>query len=625
MCGISGFVDFAKKSSVEHLKIMNDTLVHRGPDGSGYEFFENETAQTALGHRRLSIIDLSEAGHQPMYYKHFCISFNGEIYNYAEIKKTLETSGHVFKSHSDTEVVLHAFEEWGVKMLDQFIGMFSFVIYDQLNLELICFRDRAGAKPFYYYFHNDLFLFASELKAFHQHPRFKKIISKQGLSQYFRKGYISAPITIFEHCHKLLPAHYLKISLHSKKVETIRYWNVLDAYRKPTLQLSEEEAKANLLSILKSAFQYRMVADVPVGIFLSGGYDSSLVTAILQHESTQPIHTFTIGFQEDHFNESSQAKKVADFLGTKHSSHICSKQEALDIIPELPWVFDEPLMDNSIIPTILVSRLAKKEVTVALSSDAGDEIFAGYTTYDHLLKFEGYRKLWPQPILNAGASLLNALPLSSLPGISESILNKQFKLGGLLNADNILEANEKINAVMSERTLSHLLHEVSLADLILPDFKLSSLNTLLANDYLHYMCDDVLMKVDRACMSASLEGREPFLDHRIVEFAAQLPESMKYRNGIKKYLLKEITHDYLPKSMMDRPKKGFSIPINQWLRNELRELVNEQINYTSIQQYGILNTKKVMELKRDWEQGKLYNPEIIWQLLVFQLWLQKWM
>lgn len=625
MCGIAGFIDFNCTSSREILQQCTDTLVHRGPDGSGYEFIGNDQVQIGLGHRRLSIIDLSEAGHQPMAYQHLTISYNGEVYNFAEIKATLEQAGHRFSSHSDTEVILHAYAEWGTAMLQHFIGMFAMVIYDHHKQELLCIRDRAGAKPFYYYFHEGLFLFASELKAFHAHPAFKKEISPIGLSQYFRQGYISAPHTIFTHCAKLRPGHFMQVDLKRRTLLETAYWKVEHAYRQPILDISEAEAKSHLQAILQSAFRYRMVADVPVGIFLSGGYDSSLVTAMLQRESATPLHTFTIGFREAAYNEAAEARKIAEHLGTHHTEYFCTRQEALDIIPELPLVYDEPMMDNSAIPTILVSRLARKQVTVALSSDAGDEIFAGYTTYDHLLAFD--KRFGPLPAFARKqlAAMMRAFPVSKLPGMPQRSIDRYHKMAALLESENLVQANEQINALMDRSLLGSLLPGMQAPPPAAGAPGINGLNALLAHDYLNYMCDDVLVKVDRAGMSTSLEGREPFLDHRIVEFAAQLPAHLKYRKGMKKYILREITHDLLPKDMMDRPKQGFSVPIDEWLKTDLRDLVDEYLSPERLKQQDLLDVNTVMALRRRFEQGTLPNRQLIWQLLVFRLWAEKWM
>lgn len=387
MCGISGFVDFAKNSNQQLLEKMNRIMAHRGPDGEGYAMYQTNNAVIGLGHRRLSIIDLSEGGKQPKSYKNLHITFNGEIYNYLEIKKRLEDKGHIFNSHSDTEVVLHAYEEWGLEAVQQFVGMFAFVIYDDIANKLIAYRDRAGVKPFFYYYNNNVFLFASELKALMQHPAFEKNIDLNAAAIFLQIGYIPAPHSIFNNTYKLKPGHYLQLDFAAKNLSVAQYWNVYDAYNKPLLNISFEEALLETEKIITSACQYRMVSDVPVGVFLSGGYDSSCVTALLQKNNTEKIKTFTIGVPDDGLNEAPFAKEIATYLGTDHTEYYCTHKEAIDIIPQLPFFYDEPFADSSAIPTTLVSKIAREKVIVALSADAGDEVFAGYNRYDYLIKY----------------------------------------------------------------------------------------------------------------------------------------------------------------------------------------------------------------------------------------------
>ena len=387
MCGIAGFVDFNGNSSIEILKKCTDALAHRGPDGSGYEIFENASVQIGLGHRRLSIIDLSSSASQPMKYKNFHIIFNGEIYNYAEIKKSLEGLGHSFITHSDTEVILHAWEQWGSKMLQQFIGMFVLIIYDHDNNKLFACRDRAGVKPFNWYWKDGLFLFGSELKAILQHPAFTKEINLDGVAAFMQFGYVPAPHCIFKNIQKLKPGHFLTVNITTREIKTEQYWNVYDHYNKPPLKLDFTEAKEETEKILLKAFQYRMVSDVPVGVFLSGGYDSTCVTALLQKNSTQKIKTFTIGIPNAGMDEAPFAKATANYLGTDHTEYYCTEKEALEIVPQLSYYYDEPFADSSAIPTTLVSKIAREQVTVALSADAGDEIFAGYERYGYIMKY----------------------------------------------------------------------------------------------------------------------------------------------------------------------------------------------------------------------------------------------
>ncbi len=349
MCGIAGFCDFSKKSSNDILKSMTDVLHHRGPDDSGYFWDESEYSQIALGHRRLSILDLSAHGHQPMSFEHLDIVFNGEVYNFKEIKKELLELGYDFYSDSDTEVILKSYHQWGIKAVDRFNGMFAITIYDKKTNQLIFIRDRAGVKPFYYYKKDSLILFSSELKSFHKHPNFQKEINKSSLSLYLQFGYIPEPHSIFKNCYKLRAGHYVEIDLKSQNFKEIKYWDVVDFYNKPKLDISQNEAIERTEELLKSSFEYRMVSDVPVGVFLSGGYDSSVVTAILQSGRSEKLNTFTIGFKEKGFDEAPYAKEVAKYLGTNHTEYYCTQKDALEIIPKLCELYDEPFGDSSAI------------------------------------------------------------------------------------------------------------------------------------------------------------------------------------------------------------------------------------------------------------------------------------
>ncbi|MBS1497326.1 MAG: asparagine synthase (glutamine-hydrolyzing), partial [Bacteroidetes bacterium] len=421
MCGISGFADFSQKTTIGHLQKMNRILAHRGPDGEGYGMYDYNNAKIGLGHRRLSIIDLTEAGSQPQTFGSLHITFNGEVYNYAEIKMELEAKGHQFQSHSDTEVILHSYAEWGAEAIHKFIGMFAFVIFDEAKGEIFACRDRPGVKPFFYYWHNNLFLFASELKAIMQHPDFPKDINIDAAAAYMQYGYVPTPHCIFNNTHKLKPGHYLKLSLQSRQIEIKQYWNIYDAYNKPPLKIDFEEAKQETEKLLTNAFQYRMVSDVPVGVFLSGGFDSSCVTALLQKNSTEKIKTFTIGVPDAGLNEAPYAKDIAARLGTDHTEYYCTEKEALEIVPNLPFFYDEPFADSSAIPTTLVSRIARQKVTVALSADAGDEVFAGYNRYDYVMKYGKQLQKIPSIVRKSTAAVMNVIPANSIP-----VLNKKY-------------------------------------------------------------------------------------------------------------------------------------------------------------------------------------------------------
>lgn len=387
MCGIAGFIDFNHKSTLENLQAMTIVMPHRGPDGQGEFLEELDTASIGLGHRRLSIIDLSHAADQPMHFGKLSIVYNGEIYNYNEIREELIGLGHQFETHSDTEVILHSWKEWGEAGITKWRGMFAILLVDRETQKVTCIRDRAGVKPFFYFFKNGLFLFGSELKCLMAHPAFEKVLNPAAVASFLQYGYVSAPYSIFADTHKLMPGHLLEICLKKRTLRSKQYWNVYDYYNKPKLKISLPEAISETEKILKKAFEYRMVSDVPVGVFLSGGYDSTCVTALLQQGRTEKIKTFTIGAVDAKLDEAPFAKEIAQRLGTDHTEYYCSIDEAKDIIPTLPEYFDEPFADSSAIPTILVCRMAREKVTVALSADAGDEVFAGYNRYDYISRY----------------------------------------------------------------------------------------------------------------------------------------------------------------------------------------------------------------------------------------------
>ncbi|MES2566573.1 MAG: asparagine synthase (glutamine-hydrolyzing) [Bacteroidota bacterium] len=631
MCGIAGFIDFTKVSSKELLQKMTDALIHRGPDGSDYEFFQDNNYSIGLGHRRLAVIDLSETGKQPMRFENLWITFNGEVYNFQEIKKELEKLNHEFTGHSDTEVILHAFKEWGIKCIDRFIGMFAFVIYDFEKEEITCVRDRAGVKPFFYFWNDGLFLFASELKAFYQHTNFNKEINLDAVAAFMQFGNVPTPHCIFNNCFKLKPGHYLNLKLKTKHLELKKYWDVYDSYNKPKLDISFEEAKVETGKILKSAFDYRMVSDVPVGIFLSGGYDSSLLTAILQKDRSERLKTFTIGVPDIGLNEAEYAKDVAKHLGTEHYEYTCSQKEALELIDDLPHYYDEPFADSSAIPTTMVCKMAKKQVTVALSADAGDEIFAGYNRYDYLMRYGKKLNQIPSFLRSVSVGAMNVIPAEKIPVLKNkyNFSNRYEKLKGLLKDPSPKNMMLNLSRQYSDDQLKNLLafpfnnlETYYLSEDLKKQFY-SPLAYMMAIDYQTYLVDDILQKVDRASMSASLEGREPFLDHRIIEWAAQLPDDFKYYKGSKKYILKEITNQYLPKTLMDRPKQGFAIPIDNWLTSELKEKVFYYLNDQKMEQQGIFNLDFIQKLKHDFYSGKKELAQKLWYILMFQMWYEK--
>jgi asparagine synthase (glutamine-hydrolysing) len=636
MCGIAGFIDFSKRSDAQILEKMTSTLHYRGPNNEGVFFNQEHNCQIGFGHRRLSVIDLSSCAHQPMSYKNYTIIFNGEIYNYKKIQSQLKLLGHVFISDSDTEVILQAFEEWGVNCVQKFIGMFAFALYDKGAQRWYGFRDRVGVKPFYYHYKNDVLLFGSELKVFMQHPVFKKDICIENLALYFQYGYIPAPHTIFDKTYKLKPGHYLCVDIKSKKLQEEKYWDVYDFYNKPKNNIDENELLLELEKLLIDAFNFRMVADVPVGVFLSGGYDSTCVAAMLQKNRTKKLRTFTIGFENTELNEAPYAKKIASHLGTQHTEYYCSTNEAQEIIPQLAYYFDEPFADSSSIPTMLVSKMSRKEVTVALSADGGDEIFGGYNKYISLKNSLDRLRRIPKRFRPSVGYSMGILNPSWLPGAGKNYrLNYNYKIAAALLSRN------KLSAPALLRSATGLTPPFLVAKLLkrhifkIPEsyfnseFSLNDNNTdldlLMAIDFKTYLPDDILTKVDRSTMSVSLEGREPFLDHRIIELLATLPDSLKINQNIKKYLLKKIVWKYVPSELMERPKQGFHLPVEDWLRKELSYLLEEFVNEKQIMIQGILDWETVAGLKKDYLSGSRASFEPLWSILMFQMWYHQWM
>ena len=629
MCGITGFIDYSKCTPKEVLDRMVSTLKHRGPDDFGSELYDNTFAQIGFGQTRLSILDLSSAGHQPMHYKHFSIIYNGEIYNFEEIKSELIELGHKFHSTSDTEVILHAFEEWDNKCVEKFIGMFVFVIYDKKDNKLHAFRDRAGVKPFYYYYNGRTFIFASELKALHKHPSFNKEIDERAMRSYFDFGYVPTPYCIFKNAYKLEPGSILTYDLEKDDFVINNYWNSTYFYKLPKLKINYSEAKHQLRTLLKSACSYRMIADVPVGIFLSGGYDSTAVAAILQKESKNRLKTFTIGFDEGN-NEAPYARDTAKYLGTEHHEYSCTTREAQDIIPTLAYFYDEPFADSSAIPTILVSQFAKKHVTVALSADAGDEVFAGYQSYPSLKKKLSLLNQVPGSLKDPSRSLFSVVSKlipdaqpalkHKLDGISKSLSRNELQQ----SADLFHTSNSLPNFYMDNLFLKDFDKYKTKFEIDVSGFH-DEVEIAMAVDYESYLQNDILTKVDRATMSVSLEGREPLVDHRLLEYAGQLPLKFKLNGVTTKRILKDIVHDYIPEEMMNRPKTGFSLPIYSWLRGDLEYLIEDYLNAERLSESGLFDTSFILKQVKLFKTENLHYSPLIWKLLMFQMWYEEWM
>lgn len=629
MCGITGFIDFSHNSSREELVGMTDALTHRGPDGAGYKFSQNDIYQLGLGHRRLSVLDLSENGRQPMYSSdgQYAIIYNGEVYNFHEIRAWLLTKGYNFTSNSDTEVLLYALIEEGVKAINRFIGMFAITFVDTIKQEVVLIRDRVGVKPLYYTWNNKTLLFASETRAFHKHKSFKKELNPRSVADYLDFDYIKDGKSIFKSVNSVKPGHYLKLDLTNRSVQEMEYWSVDNYFAKEGKSIDIASAIDQLDALLVDACKLRMVSDVPVGIFLSGGLDSTTVAAILQKHHNTRISTFTIGFEEKEFNEAEKAKSIAKYLGTDHHELYCSERELLDIFPRLPEIYDEPFADKSAIPTTLVSEFAKKDVTVALSADGGDEVFAGYNKYSDVLG--NYTRLASQNrlLLNGkrGAYKMLHHLSSSMSGAQSKVALKAFsELKYLGEFPNIVEMMVSSARNFGERDLQKLLLTYKEADqennIIINRDRLAQIQ---AYDYKDYLPNDILVKLDRAAMSVSLEGREPLLDHRIAEFAARLPSHFKMNGKIKKYILAEVNARYIPRNLTEGPKKGFAIPKKKWMQTHLKEQIMTYLSDNMVQDSGIFDLGYVRELRKQYEKGDSNNR--VWNILLFHMWYERWM
>lgn len=612
MCGIAGFKD--KSKLFVDIEKMTTALSHRGPDDHGY-YLHNDIA---LGHRRLSIIDLSCSGHQPMYFENLALVYNGEIYNFKEIRAELEKNGYHFQSSSDTEVVIKAFHCWRVKCVDKFIGMFAFAILDKTENALYLFRDRAGVKPLYYFKKNNRFAFASELKALKDYlnKEEKLDLNPFAISSFFRYGYISNHRSIIQHVSKLPPAHYL---IYKNSEATIhQYWSVDFIENNTYLERNEEDILDELESIIVSAFQYRMVSDVPVGLFLSAGVDSSLVASVLSKHYGH-INTFTIGFAEKDFDESTDARRIAAYLNTTHYEGILNPQNAQEILDCFYDIYDEPHGDNSCVPTTFVSALAKsKGVKVVLSADGGDELFGGYSRYTASLnRWKQIQKIRQLPKRFLKLALIHVGKIMS-PERSYTL----DRFSSILAQKSFGDFYQTILRPNSDKELQQLLS----TDLYSPDqVEADNLyNQMMEWDFYHYLPDDILVKVDRATMYHNIEGREPFLDHRLIEFAAKLPIDYKIKNGVTKYLLKKLLQRYLPKQLYDLPKRGFGAPIQQWLRNDLEKEIESTFS-PSYFQNDYLNRTAVFNLIKRYKQDKNVNMITIWYLYSFQKWYNKWL
>lgn len=626
MCGLTGFYQgsiFSSADTVqEHLKKMTDAIRHRGPDSEG--FWHDLDDGIAFGHRRLSILDLSDAGHQPMLSDdgRYVIAFNGEIYNHLDLRKQLEFQGLApnWRGHSDTETLLACVSSWGIEnTLKATTGMFAIALWDKLDKELTLARDRIGEKPLYWGWSGRTLLFGSELKALKQHPDFEAEIDRSALALFLRYSYIPAPYSIYQGIEKLLPGYYVQIKKGQSRLEvnTKCYWSfqeIVEAGSRDPFKGSDIEATDLLEQMIKNSLKGQMEADVPLGAFLSGGVDSSMIVALMQIQSKKPIKTFAIGFDESGYNEAEYAKAVAMHLRTEHTELYVTSKDALDIIPSLAKTYCEPFADDSQIPTYLVSKMAKQQVTVALSGDAADELFGGYNTYQFVPKVWRVLQRFPLPIRDLAARLMTGLPvpikLSKLIDVLPAKERADFYnlvVSHWKNADQVVINANNIPTTIEKST--HLYQRGSFEQ------------WMMAVEAQQYMIDDVLVKVDRAAMANSLEVRVPMLDHKLVEFAYTLPFDMKIRNGTGKWILREVLYRHVPRELIERPKKGFSVPLALWLRGPLREWAEPLLDDRRLNNEGYFHPEKIRLAWREHLSGKRDHSTKLWCILMFQSWL----
>ncbi|OHU90676.1 MULTISPECIES: asparagine synthase (glutamine-hydrolyzing) [Pseudoalteromonas] len=644
MCGFSGFYDSSHQLNdyEQQLQRMGEAIIHRGPDDGGIWFDQ----QVGLGfsHRRLAIVDLSSSGHQPMASQagRFVIAFNGEIYNHIELREELGTQvdGIQWRGHSDTETLLACIEAWGFKeTLVKATGMFAIALWDKQTRTLSLARDRVGEKPLYYGWHNDCLIFGSELKALTQHRLFHKAIDKNALTLLLRHNYIPAPYCIWKNTQKLLPGTILTVDLQTNECHSEAYWSIketLEQASRKQQQKSDEAAIDELEAVLSGAIAKQMVADVPLGAFLSGGIDSSVIVALMQAQSKTPIKTFSIGFHEKKYNEAEHAKAVANHIGTDHTELYVSAEDALEVVPKLATMYDEPFADSSGIPTYLVSKMAKEKVTVSLSGDAGDEIFCGYNRYVLTHGMWSKIKYIPVPLRKLAAKTLTALAPATwdklghflekiLPGkIPAYFGDKIHKGAGVLSLPSIEHLYKNLVSLWhdpSSVVLGAKEPETVVSDLRFRPKLNSHIEGMMGTDMMSYLPDDILVKVDRAAMAVSLETRVPFLDHHLIEHAWQIPMNQKIRNGKGKWVLREVLYRHVPKKLIERPKMGFGIPLEDWLRGPLKPWAEELLARERLLKEKIFCPQQIAKKWEEHQSGKRNWSYHLWTVLMFQAWL----
>lgn len=636
MCGIAGFFSAEGFFKKEQLFEMTQRVVHRGPD-SGGEFQDDFCG---LGHRRLSIIDLSNRASQPMYSANdrYVIVYNGEVYNYREIgakfgKITQGNPDFSFKSSSDTEVILEAFSKYGPDFVQELNGMFAFAIYDKLENELYLYRDRIGIKPVFYYWDGKNFAFASELKSItclHQIPL---TINHAAVNRFLHFGYVPTPHSIYENIFKMESGSMIKVS--SKGMETKKYWSIHNKISSNVIT-REDQALVKISDLLISSVQYQLKSDVPFGVFLSGGIDSSLITAQATILSTMKVNTFSIGFEENSHNESEYAKAVANYLGTTHHEFIISYKDALKLIDTITDTYDEPFADSSCIPTMLVSKLASEYVRVTLSGEGGDELFFGYGAYIWANRLSNpLVRMARKPAANFLSKLSSRyqrvsklLDYEKSRSLRSHIFSQEQYLFTEREIEGLLRHQTEVSISESDRFYSGDYLKLAMdpnaeGGVNVQERRLEAIELQALYDVENYLQDDLLTKVDRASMKYSLETRVPYLDHRIVEMAVNISPHLKYRRGVTKYILKKVLYQYVPKHLFDKPKQGFAIPLNKWLKTSLKYLIDHYLSEDTVNKFGILSYDAVKACKESYFQGADYMYNRLWQLIVLQMWLEK--
>jgi len=652
MCGIVGFLSGARGFGGGNAAIlvteMANRIHHRGPNHSGH--WVDPAAGIALGHKRLAIVDLSPAGEQPMTSPsgRYVIVYNGELYNHLDLRSSLAEQGHEFawRGHSDTESLLAAIDIWGVsEALQRAIGMFAFALWDRQERSLILARDRAGEKPLYYGWQGDgpdaAFLFGSELKALALHPAFRGEIDRDSLALFMRHNYVPGPYSIYRGIQKLLPGSFAVLGPRGGDPEIHRYWVAEEVARAGVASPfsgSPEEAVDALDLLLRDAVGRQMMSDVPLGAFLSGGIDSSTVVALMQAQSSRPVKTFSIGFHEEAYDEARHAGAVARHLGTDHTEMYVTPEEAMAVIPRLPLIYDEPFADSSQIPTFLVSELARRHVTVSLSGDAGDELFGGYNRYALTQRFWRGIAAIPRPLRQAMARGLRTVspaawnrvgamlrPVTPRKAQLRMIGDKVHKAAGVLASRSVAEVYHGVASHWRDPPLvvrdaveppTYLTGAMPALD------GLNEIERMMALDFVSYLPDDILVKVDRASMAVSLESRVPMLDHRVIEFAWRLPLDYKIRGGTTKWPLRQVLYRYVPPALVDRPKMGFGVPIDSWLRGPLRDWAETLLEESRLRQEGFFNAAPIRDLWQAHLAGGVNTPYHLWDVLMFQSWLE---